>query len=93
MVKYKPGDKFEIKIEEAVYEDKITGDILYKIANVNRRFWGEELDMLIDAMAKEKGVTKENVEYNLGYTDGYADGVVAENERIRNLLFSFKEKY
>lgn len=31
------------------------GDALYKIANVGKRFWDEDLDMLIDAMAKEKG--------------------------------------
>lgn len=55
MAKYKPGDKFEIKIEEVVYEDKETGDTLYEISNIGRRFWGEDLDMLIDAMAKEKG--------------------------------------
>ena len=80
MAKYKPGDKFEIKIEEVVYEDD--GDTLYQIANVNKRFWDEDLDILIDAMAKEKRITKKDVEYNIGY----ADGVVAENERIRSLL-------
>lgn len=80
MAKYKPGDKFEIKIEEVVYEDD--GDALYQIANVNKRFWDEDLDILIDAMAKEKRITKKDIEYNIGY----ADGVVAENERIRSLL-------
>lgn len=80
MAKYKPGDKFEIKIEEVVYEDD--GDTLYQIANVNKRFWDEDLDILIDAMAKEKRITKKDIEYNIGY----ADGVVAENERIRSLL-------
>ena len=80
MAKYKPGDKFEIRIEEVVYEDD--GDTLYQIANVNKRFWDEDLDILIDAMAKEKRITKKDIEYNIGY----ADGVVAENERIRSLL-------
>lgn len=80
MAKYKPGDKFEIKIEEVVYEDD--GDTLYQIANVNKRFWDEDLDILIDAMAKEKRITKKDIEYNIGY----ADGVMAENERIRSLL-------
>lgn len=80
MAKYKPGDKFEIKIEEVVYEDD--GDALYQIANVGKRFWDEDLDILIDAMAKEKRITKKDIEYNIGY----ADGVVAENERIRSLL-------
>lgn len=80
MAKYKPGDKFEIKIEEVVYEDD--GDALYQIANVNKRFWDEDLDILIDAMAKERGVTNKSLEYNIGY----AEGVVAENERIRSLL-------
>lgn len=80
MAKYKPGDKFEIKIEEVVYEDD--RDALYQIANVNKRFWDEDLDVLIDAMAKEKRITKKDIEYNIGY----ADGVVAENERIRSLL-------
>lgn len=86
MAKYKPGDKFEIKIEEVVYEDKETGDTLYEIANVGHRFWDEDLDVLISAMAKEKRITKKDVEYNIGY----ADGVVAENERIRSLLFPFE---
>lgn len=80
MAKYKPGDKFEIEIEEVVYEDD--GDTLYQIANVYKRFWDEDLDILIDAMAKEKRITKKDIEYNIGY----ADGVVAENERIRSLL-------
>lgn len=80
MAKYKPGDKFEIKIEEVVYEDY--GDALYQIANVGHRFWDEDLDILMDAMAKEKRITKKDIEYNIGY----ADGVVAENERIRSLL-------
>lgn len=80
MAKYKPGDKFEIKIEKVVYEDD--GDALYQIANVGKRFWDEDLDILIDAMAKEKRITKKDIEYNIGY----ADGVVAENERIRSLL-------
>lgn len=84
MAKYKPGDKFEIKIEEVVYEDD--GDVLYQIANVGKRFWDEDLDILIDAMAKEKRITKKDIEYNIGY----ADGVVAENERIRSLLFPFE---
>lgn len=86
MAKYKPGDKFEIKIEKVVYEDD--GDALYEIANVGKRFWDEDLDILIDAMAKEKGITKKDVEYNIGY----ADGVVAENKRIRSLLFPFEEE-
>lgn len=80
MAKYKPGDKFVIEIEEIVYEDD--GDALYQIANVNKCFWDEDLDILIDAMAKEKRITKKDIEYNIGY----ADGVVAENERIRSLL-------
>lgn len=84
MAKYKAGDKFEIKIEEVVYEDD--GDVLYQIANVGKRFWDEDLDILIDAMAKEKRITKKDIEYNIGY----ADGVVAENERIRSLLFPFE---
>lgn len=84
MAKYKPGDKFEIKIEEVVYEDD--EDALYEIAGVSKRFWDEDLDMLIDAMAKEKRITKKDIEYNIGY----ADGVVAENERIRSLLFPFE---
>lgn len=42
-----------MKIGAFNYEDD--GDALYKIANVGKRFCDEDLDMLIDAMAKEKG--------------------------------------
>lgn len=87
MAKYKPGDQFTIEVEEIVHEDRF-GDAVYSISNIDRRMTEEDLDVLIYAMVRTSKITKKEVAYNLGY----ADGVVAENERIRNVLFPFEEE-